>query len=160
MFLTLLLTCWHCPLTFYSLYSNYRKIATMRISQSQTLLVAANTIGTIFIGFGINGMLRPEKALELFEFEPPVLAADKKVLNALMIVESARNIFIGLAIYSAAFFGNRKALGCTVSAAGVVAFVDGAVCWHMVGKGEWNHWGYAPLLIATGSILLGILDKA
>ena len=67
---------------------------------------------------------------------------------------------MGLAIYSAAYFGNRKTLGWILIAGSGVAFVDGAVCRAQIGRGEWNHWGYAPALAAVGIVLLGVLDRA
>lgn len=73
---------------------------------------------------------------------------------------------MGLAIYSAAYFGDdedkqkkNKALGWILIAGSGVAFVDGGVCKMIVGKGEWNHWGYAPVLAAVGLGLLGVLDR-
>lgn len=66
---------------------------------------------------------------------------------------------MGLAIYLAAYFGDRKTLGWILVAGSAVAFVDGAVC-RAEGKGEWNHWSYAPVLTAVGSVLLGVLDGA
>lgn len=70
---------------------------------------------------------------------------------------------MGLAIYAAANFGNgnnkqNKALGWILIAGSGVAFVDGAVCKGIVGKGEWNHWSYAPILALVGLGLLGVLD--
>lgn len=67
---------------------------------------------------------------------------------------------MGVAIYSATCFGHRQSLGWILLAGSAVAFVDGAVCRAQVGKGEWNHWGYAPMLTAIGSVLLGVLDRA
>ena len=67
---------------------------------------------------------------------------------------------MGLAIYSAAYFGNRKTLGWILIAGSGVAFVDGAVYQAPIGRGEWNHWGYAPALAAVGIVLLGVLDRA
>jgi hypothetical protein len=135
-------------------------MATSSFSQSRSLHIAASVFATIFIGFGINAMLRPQKALEFFEFEAPASASDKKVVDGLMVIYGARDIFMGMAIYSAAYFGNRKSLGWILIAGSAVAFVDGAVCWAQVGKGEWNHWSYAPILTAVGSLLLGVLDGA
>ncbi|KAH0559755.1 hypothetical protein GP486_003726 [Trichoglossum hirsutum] len=132
-------------------------MTTSSISQLPYLRAAAGVFGTIFIGFGINAMLRPGNGLEFFEFEPPSTASDKKLVDYLMVVYGARDIFMGLAIYSAAFFGDRRVLGCILVAASAVAFVDGAVC-RANGKGEWNHWGYAPVVAAVGSVLLGVLD--
>lgn len=73
---------------------------------------------------------------------------------------------MGLAIFSAAYYGNdkdnqkkNKTLGWILIAGSGVAFVDGGVCKMMVRKGEWNHWGYAPVLAAVGLGLLGVLDR-
>lgn len=66
---------------------------------------------------------------------------------------------MGLAINIAAYYGQRKAAGWILIAASAVAFADGVVC-YMHGKGEWNHWGYAPMLTVVGSVLVGVLDKA
>jgi hypothetical protein len=133
-------------------------MATPRISQSRALLFAASIFATIFVGFGINAILRPENALEFFEFQELASTADKKLLDGLMIVYGVRDIFMGLAIYSTAYFGNRKALGWILIAGSGVAFVDGLVCKTQVGKGEWNHWGYAPMLTAVGGLLIGALN--
>ena len=132
-------------------------MATPPLSHSPTLRLAASVFATIFIGFGINAMLRPINALEFFEFRAPVSASDKRLVDNLMVIYGARDIFMGLAIYSAAYFGDRRALGWILVAGGGVAFVDGAVCWGQ-GKGEWNHWSYAPIVAGVGGVLLGVLD--
>lgn len=134
-------------------------MATSSFSQSPSLRIAASVFATIFVGFGINGIIRPRNALEFFEFEAPASASDKKLVDSLMVIYGARDIFMGLAIYSAAYFGDRKTLGWILIAGSGVAFVDGAVC-SAQGKGEWNHWSYAPILTAVGSVLLGVLDGA
>ncbi|RDX54656.1 hypothetical protein K466DRAFT_584226 [Polyporus arcularius HHB13444] len=127
----------------------------MAISRSPILLLAAAAFGTIFVGFGINAILRPAHALTFFEFaRPPASAADRQLVDSLMIIYGARDVFMGLAIYAAAYFGNRKALGSIVLAASAVAAVDGAVC-KMNGEGEWAHWGYAPMVALVGALLLG-----
>jgi Domain of unknown function (DUF4267) len=129
------------------------------ISQSTALSIAANVFGVIFIGFGINAILRPTQALTFFEFDVPSLPADRKVVEGLSVVYGVRDIFMGVAINIAAYYGQRKAAGWILIAASAVAFADGAVC-YMHGKGEWNHWGYAPMLTVVGSVLVGVLDKA
>ena len=131
----------------------------MVISQSSFLRIAASAIATIFVGFGVNAILRPDNALTFFEWEAPTAAPDKSLVDNLMIIYGVRDIFMGLAMYSTAYFGNRKALGWILIAGSGVAFADGAVCWNQ-GRGEWNHWGYAPMLTVVGSLLLGILDRA
>ena len=62
---------------------------------------------------------------------------------------------MGLAIYIAGIWGNKKVLGSMLLAISAVAFADGAVCW-LNGAGEWNHWGYAPVGVALGWYLLGV----
>lgn len=134
-------------------------MATSSFSHSPYLRIAASVFGALFLGFGINAILRPRNALEFFEFEPPASASDKALVDSLMVIYGARDIFMGLAIHAATYFGDRKALGWILIAGSGVAFVDGAVCRAQVGKGEWNHWGYAPVLTAVGSMLLGVLDS-
>jgi hypothetical protein len=135
-------------------------MAFLRFSHSRSLLIAANVFATIFVGFGINAILRPLNALEFFEFQALASTADKNLIDGLMIIYGARDIFMGLAIYSAVYFENRKSLGWILIAGSGVAFVDGAVCRAYAGNGEWNHWSYAPILTAVGSVLLGVLDEA
>lgn len=77
-----------------------------------------------------------------------------------MIIYGARDVFMGLAVYATVYFGDRKALGWILISGSAVAFVDGAVCLRQIGSGQWNHWGYAPVLTVLGGLLLGILDKA
>jgi hypothetical protein len=133
-------------------------MASSKLSQSSALPIVASVFATIFAGFGINAILRPEHALTFFEMKPPALPADKNMVDALMVVYGARDIFMGLAIYSAALFGSRNSLGWILIAGSAVAFVDGIVCRSYVGIGEWNHWGYAPVITAVGGILAGFFD--
>lgn len=74
------------------------------------------------------------------------------------VLDGVRDIFMGIAIYSAALFGTKKSLAWTLIAASGVAFADGAVCFSF-GNGHWNHWGYAPIITAVGSLLLGVWDS-
>ncbi|KAL2062068.1 hypothetical protein VTL71DRAFT_6334 [Oculimacula yallundae] len=47
-----------------------------------------------------------------------------------------------------------KLLGCIVLAGAAVAVGDGFACKLVVGKGEWGHWGYAPMLAVVGGLLV------
>jgi hypothetical protein len=109
------------------------------------------------VGFGINAIVRPTNALTFFEWDAPVAKADADVLNGLLAVYGVRDIFMGLALYSAAIWGTKKSLGWTMIAASGVAFADGYVC-YLHGRGQMNHWGYAPILTAVGALLTGVLD--
>ena len=131
----------------------------MTISRSPILYIASSAFATIFIGFGVNAILRPDNALTFFEWEAPTAASDKILVENLMVVYGVRDIFMGLAMYATAYFGSRNALGWVLIAGSGVAFADGVVCRNQ-GKGEWNHWGYAPMLTVVGGLLLGLLDRA
>lgn len=124
----------------------------MATSWSPTLRLISSIFATIFIGFGINAIVRPSHALSFFEFDPPASTPDKELVESLLVVYGARDIFMGLAICAAATLGDRRVLGWILIAAGAVAVVDGVVCWQH-GKGHWNHWAYAPGVIAVGGLL-------
>lgn len=111
--------------------------------------LVAYLFASMFVGFGINAMVRIEHGLSLLELSPPITPADRNTVDALMMIYGVRDIFMGLALFAAALFGTRKTLGWTLIAAGSVAFVDGAVC-KMYSSGEWSHWSYAPVVALTG----------
>ncbi|KAL6715427.1 hypothetical protein ACLMJK_006388 [Lecanora helva] len=123
---------------------------------------------TIFIGFGILCFVNFSKTLSFFELPYPqvsskspektALADAKKTVDALAIVYGVRDIYMGAAIYAATLCGTRQALGWIVVAGACVAATDGAVCKFMVGKGEMNHWSYAPLMALLGGVILGAFD--
>ncbi|KAG8623569.1 hypothetical protein KVT40_008545 [Elsinoe batatas] len=121
---------------------------------SSALLVAANVFGTILLGFGINAIVRPAHGLTFFEMEPPSGTADRKLVDNLMVVYGIRDVFMAVAIYSTSYYKARKPLGWCLLGVSGVAFTDGLVC-YLNGKGEWGHWGYAPMVGGIGAILLG-----
>ncbi|KAK4640070.1 hypothetical protein QC761_603710 [Podospora bellae-mahoneyi] len=126
-------------------------------SQLAALPIAANAFATLFVGFGINAILRPEHALTFFEWTLPANIADAETVSSLTAVYGVRDIFMGLALYSAAIWGTKKSLGWTLIAASAVAFADGCIC-YTHGQGHGNHWGYAPLLTIVGTLLTGLFD--
>ena len=131
----------------------------MPLSNHPTLPLAATIFATIFVGFGFNAIYRPDHALSFFEFSAPLLPADKAMVESLMVVYGIRDIFIGVSIYAASFFGNKKTLGSILIAGSAVAFVDGFACKAQGNGVEWNHWGYAPMLTAVGVVLMGFFDR-
>ncbi|KAL2819629.1 hypothetical protein BDW59DRAFT_120548 [Aspergillus cavernicola] len=128
------------------------------LSQSSLLRLAGTAFSTIFIGFGINACVNPEHALSMFEFDYPTTLTERGVIDKLMIVYGIRDVFMGLAGYITAYSGDNRSLGWMCLAMSGVAYVDGIVCWAN-GHGEWNHWGYAPMITVVGSLLLGVLDR-
>lgn len=129
----------------------------MTVSQSRALYLAATAFATLFVGFGVNAVIRPDHALTFFELKPPSAPADHRLVNSLMAVYGVRDIFMGLAIYAATFSGTARSLGWILISASAVAFADGAVCWTH-GQGQWSHWSYAPIVTVVGSLLLGVFD--
>ncbi|KAI9925769.1 hypothetical protein ASPWEDRAFT_52659 [Aspergillus wentii DTO 134E9] len=126
------------------------------LSQFPSLRLFGTIIGTICIAFGINAILRPSSALSFFEFDYPTTLAEKTLIDNMLIIYGARDVLMGLAAYITAYYDGR-ALGWTLLAISGVAYVDGFVCWRN-GGGEWNHWGYAPVVSVAGVGLLGCFD--
>ncbi|KAK5102271.1 hypothetical protein LTR70_000057 [Exophiala xenobiotica] len=130
------------------------------LSSSPILRLLSTIFATIFIGFGINAILQPASALSFFEWEYPTPDSSKRIIDGLLLLYGVRDIFMGLAIYVAAWYGDRRTLGGIVVCASVVAGADGWVCRVVngVGGGEWGHWGYAPVVFGVGVLCLGVLD--
>ncbi|KAJ5350049.1 hypothetical protein N7541_007776 [Penicillium brevicompactum] len=124
----------------------------MPFSRSLGLRLAASAIASACIGVGINAILRPDHALTFFEFQP-TSAIDKPIVDSLVTIFGIRDIFMGVAILAASYFGTHSTLGWILIATGGVAFADGLVCWSH-GGGEWNHWGFAPVVAVIGGLLL------
>ncbi|KAK5166890.1 uncharacterized protein LTR77_007619 [Saxophila tyrrhenica] len=118
----------------------------------QYLRYATTVIATIFIGFGINSFVNPSLAISFFGLPYPDPEPLRQITNVLLAAEGIRDVFIGLAMY-ASYFGDNRVLGWITVAAGATAGADGVICKMMVGTGEWNHWGYAPILVAIGGAL-------
>ncbi|QSZ32594.1 hypothetical protein DSL72_002173 [Monilinia vaccinii-corymbosi] len=107
----------------------------------------------MFIGFSINALLRPSHALIFYRpFSLPTAASDKALVEALLTIHRARDIFMGLAIDAASYYRNYKTLGWIVIAGSGVAFVDGWVCCK-AGGGQADHWAYAPVHTIVGTLL-------
>ncbi|KAK3322952.1 hypothetical protein B0H66DRAFT_217463 [Apodospora peruviana] len=116
------------------------------------LQLLSHAFATLFIGFGFNAIFNPTHALTFFEFSPPTDPATARMVDSLLAVYGVRDIFMGVAIFSAAFFGTKQSQGWTLLAASGVAIVDGIVCWTH-GQGQWGHWSYAPAVAVVGGLL-------
>lgn len=127
-------------------------------SQTPFVWHARAALATIFVGFGINAMLRPRAGFEIFEFEYPKAANEQKLIDNLMIIYGVRDVFMGVSMLAAWHFGAREVLGCSLIAGSVVAVVDGVANRAVLGYGQGKHWGYAPMLTIVGAVLLGAVD--
>lgn len=119
---------------------------------SRVTLLFAVWLGLNPVGFGINCILRPEHAYTFFEFDLP---ADHDLLDSMMRLQGARNIYIGLMILTCAFIGSRTTLGLSLLFFSAVAVADGLVC-QSYGRGQQNHFGYAPIVVVNGLIQLAL----
>lgn len=125
----------------------------MPISQSPLVRNgAALVLGTIPIGFGINCIVNPQSALSFFELPYPTIQDQRSLIDALMVVYGVRDIFMGVAVWIAAAVGSTATMGWLTVAIAAVAGADGWVCKYMVGQGEMNHWGYAPMVGLAGLV--------
>ncbi|KAK4243453.1 hypothetical protein C7999DRAFT_36214 [Corynascus novoguineensis] len=130
----------------------------MAPSQFSALYLGAHAFAAIATGFGVNAILHPTQALTFFGIAKPTASADAIAVDSLMAVYGARDIFMGVAIWAAAFCGTPKSLGWTVLAASGVAAADGLVC-YVHTTGHWNHWSYAPVFAVIGLLLLQGQDE-
>ncbi|KIW03527.1 uncharacterized protein PV09_05288 [Verruconis gallopava] len=110
-------------------------------------------VGTIPLGFGINAFIRPEHALSFFN-NSSMPTENHELVSALLMVYGIRDIFMGISIYATAFFGNRRAMGLVMIAGFACAMVDGYASKTFLGGGEWDHWGYSPMLALLGVMAL------
>jgi hypothetical protein len=111
-------------------------------------------LGTAAIALGINAILRPTQAIDAFKLQARAEAADPILVNSLVAIYGARDIFVGLTLFVASYFRARSTLGGIILAAVPVVMADGAICRYYVGEGEWAHWGSLPVLVALGAWLI------
>ncbi|GAA5999147.1 DUF4267 domain-containing protein [Rhodotorula paludigena] len=118
------------------------------------LVSVAGLSGLIPFLFGINAMLRPAHALTFFNLPYTTSVADRAVLDGLLFIYGARDIFMGCALFATSLYNARKPTGWILLATAAVGGADGLMC-KMVGTGEeWSHWGYAPVLALPALALL------
>ncbi|KAI7347495.1 hypothetical protein KC320_g7193 [Hortaea werneckii] len=127
--------------------------------------IAASAIATIFLGFGLYFTAYPNAAVAFFFFDkdPSFAAAgsaakysDDPVVLTFILLYAIRDIFIAAALNAAAFLdvNDGKLLGLILIFGGCTAVGDGLVCKTVIGFGEWDHFGYAPMLLGLGGYVL------
>jgi hypothetical protein len=129
----------------------------MGISHSPILRYIATLLGAVTFGFGINYVFNPESAYDIFEFPRMSIQSDQDIMNAVMILYGAKDLFMGIAIWASVWLGTRKSAGLILMASSGAAGIDGYIVNKMTGGGEWNHWGYGSVMMVLGLVMTGIL---
>lgn len=122
------------------------------------LLKALSTLfGTIFLAFGLSYTLYPRAAYPTIGLPSPTTPRDAAIMDAVMTLFGAKDLFVGVSILAATWVGNRRVAGVLLVAGGLCAAVDGWVVKGFTGTGEWNHWGYGGVMGVVGVVMMGVL---
>ncbi|KAL1601572.1 hypothetical protein SLS60_006487 [Paraconiothyrium brasiliense] len=123
----------------------------MPLSTSPILRIPATFFGIVFLGFGVAYTLYPRAAYPTIGLPSPTTPRDAEIVDAIMVLFGAKDLFVGLSILAATWLGNRKVAGLLLMAGSGCAAVDGWVVNRFTGEGEWNHWGYGVVMGIVGS---------
>jgi hypothetical protein len=129
----------------------------MPLSNSPILRALATVFGTIFIGFGIAYTLYPRTAYPTLGLPAPTTPRDAEIVDAIMVLFGAKDLFVGTSILAGTWLGNRRVAGLLLGLGSVCAAVDGWVVKGFTGEGEWNHWGYGAVMGLVGVLMSGLL---
>ncbi|KAJ4985936.1 alpha beta hydrolase fold-3 domain protein [Stagonosporopsis vannaccii] len=130
----------------------------MPLSRHPALPYLSTLFGAIFLFFGGTYMLSPRTGYSLYGFSTwPSNAVDWAVMERVMVLYGAKDLFIGAAILSSTWAGTRRSAGLVTLAAAACAGVDGWVVKQEAGTGEWNHWGYGGVMGLVGLVMAGLL---
>jgi hypothetical protein len=130
----------------------------MPLSRHPALPYAATFFSIICLGFGITYMLYPQTGYALYGFSSaPKTTSEWEVMERVMILYGAKDVFIAAAIFASTWFGTRKSAGLILVAAGFCGGVDGYVVKQEAGSNEWNHWGYSSVMVLLGAVMAGLL---
>lgn len=123
----------------------------------------ANTTGALAIipaAIGIASLLNPPSALARLRF--PRVQADHAVTNGVTRLVGARNLAVGLANLLLWWKVRRGEVGYSTFGSvalltmGTLVTADGWVVKDVAGEGEWEHWGFLPVVAALGLGLMGV----
>lgn len=110
--------------------------------------------GLLPLTLGLNALIRPSSGLAVFQIPPPKDPYGHKIALGLIRVYGARNTTLGLCVLAMWYYSRFEVMGwaCLVSCLMIVT--DGFVAREVIGRTEWNHWGFAPVGVALGLSLL------
>lgn len=129
-----------------------------RLSAHPSLPYLSTFFSTVFLGFGATYMLYPRAGYSSFGFSvSPTSSADAELMDRIMVLYGAKDVFMATAIFASTWYGTRKSAGMVLMAASACAGVDGYVVGRQAGAGEWNHWGYGAVVGVLGCVMSGML---
>ncbi|KAF2633430.1 hypothetical protein BU25DRAFT_426972 [Macroventuria anomochaeta] len=92
----------------------------MGLSRHPLLPYISTIFGTICLGFGTTYMLYPRVGYSLYGFSStPTNPLDWAIMERVMVLYGAKDIFIAAAIYASTWFGTRRSAGFIMLAAGL-----------------------------------------
>ncbi|KAF3000839.1 hypothetical protein E8E13_006988 [Curvularia kusanoi] len=98
----------------------------MPLSTHPSLPYISTLFSAIFLSFGITYILSPRTGYSLYGFSTaPTTPADWAVMQRVMVLYGAKDVFMAAAIASATWFGTRRSAGLVMVAAALCAGVDG-----------------------------------
>lgn len=128
------------------------------LSRSPVLPYISTLFGLIFLGFGATYMLYPRTGYSLYGFSSgPTNSTDLEILDRVMVLYGAKDLFMAAAILASTWFGTRRSAGLVLLAGAACAGVDGYVVGQEAGTNEWNHWGYGSMMGVVGLVMAGLL---
>ncbi|KAF4445539.1 hypothetical protein F53441_10736 [Fusarium austroafricanum] len=103
--------------------------------------------------FGINLLTRPEATLESFQYTVPKDPEARSLVSGLARIYGSRNVVISFLLFNISLSGNRKLMSYGFLGAIGMALTDGFVAKAVIGDGQWQHWGFVPIVVG---LLIGI----
>ncbi|UNI13292.1 hypothetical protein JDV02_000049 [Purpureocillium takamizusanense] len=116
-------------------------------------------LAAMLLGFGLNGLARPDAHLKALGF--PGHQADPaahKLNHALMRIWGVRNLTVGSLLALIWNTGDEKLMGACLCVVMALPIVDGFVSRSLTGGGELQHWVFLPVLALLTSRLFGWFD--
>jgi hypothetical protein len=128
------------------------------LSHHPSLPYVSTLFSAIFLAFGLTYMRSPRTGYSLYGFtNTPTTPADWAVMERIMVLYGAKDVFMAVAIFASTWFGTRRSAGLVLVAAGACAGIDGYVVGREAEVGEWNHWGYGSAMVVLGGVMMGLL---
>ena len=122
------------------------------------LRLLSTLFSLIFLVIGLTYILSPRTGFALYGFSTtPTTPSDWALMQRIMILYGAKDVFVGVAIAATTWFGTRRSAGVVLVAAGLCAGVDGGVVKSEAGKGAGNHWGYGGFMGVLGGVVGGVV---